>query len=319
MPFTSGPYSPVAGEPFNATNPAVTTGALTTQAVVITNVSPYLLNVATGAGKTSAIVSPYTTDEVTLSPTAGQTLTITPIDLGLTAVASLPPVIYATWYSSAETVAGSYPYALPIISIVNDSTTPIPVVSVAATAYASLTGPGETAAPGDLTQEGGFTVNDVDGHGVTLKTIGDTITLMDNGDESLSLGAGTAALYGDVIVIGDFGAMVYVGYPGNLPSDIALNAGNAVGIDAGGTIEIKSTFNSPPQPAIILSATAAGSGIQIGATDAEAIGFFGLSPCVTQGAIVGEISAVTDPNARAVLASIANQLDRINLILNGTS
>lgn len=36
------------------------------------------------------------------------------------------------------------------------------------TFYASLTGPGETATPGDLTQLGGFTVNDENGDGISL-------------------------------------------------------------------------------------------------------------------------------------------------------
>jgi hypothetical protein len=35
--------------------------------------------------------------------------------------------------------------------------------------YASLTGPGETATPGDLDQEGGFTVHDVNGDGIFLE------------------------------------------------------------------------------------------------------------------------------------------------------
>src|SRR5665213_1428390 len=34
--------------------------------------------------------------------------------------------------------------------------------------YDSLTGPGKTATPGDLTQAGGFTVNDTVGDGITL-------------------------------------------------------------------------------------------------------------------------------------------------------
>lgn len=44
----------------------------------------------------------------------------------------------------------------------------------AATGYASLTGPGETATPGDLTQAGGFTVDDTAGDGITLLMSGAT-------------------------------------------------------------------------------------------------------------------------------------------------
>lgn len=47
--------------------------------------------------------------------------------------------------------------------------------------------------------------------------------------------------------------------------------------------------------------------------------FFSGTTGVTQGSIVGMLSAVTDANARAVLSSIVNQLDRLNLILNGTT
>jgi hypothetical protein len=52
--------------------------------------------------------------------------------------------------------------------------------------------------------------------------------------------------------------------------------------------------------------------------DGEALSFFGVDS-VTQGTIIGHLSAVTDANAKAVLASIVNQLDRLNLILNGTT
>jgi hypothetical protein len=39
--------------------------------------------------------------------------------------------------------------------------------------YKSLTGPGQTATPGDLTQAGGFTVDDSEGHGIDLTSPGD--------------------------------------------------------------------------------------------------------------------------------------------------
>lgn len=56
--------------------------------------------------------------------------------------------------------------------------------------YVSLTGPGETVTPGDLTQEGGFFVNDVDGHGITLIS-GTNAAILE-----LASG-GNAVLYGD--------------------------------------------------------------------------------------------------------------------------
>jgi hypothetical protein len=58
--------------------------------------------------------------------------------------------------------------------------------------------------------------------------------------------------------------------------------------------------------------------IIVGFHSSSTVGFFG-GVGADQGAIVGALSAVTDPNARAVLASICNQLDRLNLILNSTT
>lgn len=58
-------------------------------------------------------------------------------------------------------------------------------------------------------------------------------------------------------------------------------------------------------------------GITIGG-DSDLIAFYNGTP-VTRGTITGDLTAVTDANAKAVLASIVNQLDRLNLILNGTT
>ena len=162
MSFTSNPITPVAGEEFIAQNPAAGSGNLSSQAVIVKNVSPYLLSVADGSGSIVGLVDPYTTDLVPLSADAGQQIEVTPTDLGLLPAGSVPPLVYLTWYAQSETVPGNYPFALPLTTIINDSSTPIPVVTVGGMAYASLTGAGETETPGDLVQLGGFIVDDGD-------------------------------------------------------------------------------------------------------------------------------------------------------------
>jgi hypothetical protein len=47
--------------------------------------------------------------------------------------------------------------------------------------YASLTGAGETATPGDLTQLGGFTVTDTAGHGVFIQEDGGGVFIQETG------------------------------------------------------------------------------------------------------------------------------------------
>lgn len=164
MSFTSGPYSPVAGQPFTAQNPAAGSGNLSSQAAVVKNVSPYLLQVADGGGSIAGLIDPYTTDLVPLSPTTGQQLEVTPLDLGLLPAASVAPSVFITWWSQQETVPGNYPFALPLTTIINDTSTPIPVVTVGSMAYASLTGPGETETPGALTQAGDLLITNADGY-----------------------------------------------------------------------------------------------------------------------------------------------------------
>ena len=152
MSFTSGPYSPSPGVDIVAQNPAAGSGNLSSQAAVIKNVSPYLLSVADGSGSVAGLIDPYTTDLVPLSADTGQQLSITPVSLGLSPAASVAPSVYITWFNVSEDVPGNYPYALPLVSIINDVTTPIPVVTVGGMAYASLTGAGETATPGGSTR-----------------------------------------------------------------------------------------------------------------------------------------------------------------------
>ena len=56
------------------------------------------------------------------------------------------------------------------IPILGREGTGIVTVDTGSGGYASLTGPGETTTPGDLTQLGGFTVTDIAAHGFTFST-----------------------------------------------------------------------------------------------------------------------------------------------------
>jgi len=236
VPFTSGPYTPVSGEPFLAENPAFSSGNLSSQAAVIKNISPFLLSVADGSGQVAALVDPYTTDLAPLDNETGQQLEITPVNLGLTPAASVPPLVYITWYNVQEQIPGSYPYALPLETIVNDITTPIPVITVGSMAYASLTGPGELVTPGALTQAGGLTIND-DGEGVTINdtggvTINDTgagVAINDTGGVQVQDSAGVG------ISLHSFGASA---------SNIGIEAQGAtayIGILSGENLELEAT------------------------------------------------------------------------------
>lgn len=119
MPFTSPPYSPISGTPIQAANPARGGGNVISTAAVIKNISSYLLNVGDGSGATIGLVDPYTTDLVTLSPTSGQALTITPQAIGLVPPQTVSVEIYVTWFQSGEPVPGNFPYALPLSSQVS--------------------------------------------------------------------------------------------------------------------------------------------------------------------------------------------------------
>lgn len=228
MSFTSNPITPTAGETFTAQNPAAGAGNLSSQAVIVKNVSPYLLSVADGSGSTVGLVDPYTTDLVPLGANTGQQIEVTPTDLGLLPPGSVPPVIYLTWYAQSETVPGNYPFALPLTTIINDSTTPIPVVTVGGMAYVSLTGAGETATPGDLTQLGGFTVTDAAGDGITLDS--------GSGTAHLELdGGGNASLYS-----------VETLFLGNADQDAISLRGDSIDA-AGGLVQFVSSGDSEYQ------------------------------------------------------------------------
>lgn len=114
MSQTSGPYPPVLNQIIEAQNPLQGSGNVQSVAVVIKNVSPYLLEVATGGGSLTALVDPFTSDIVVLDPTAGQQLAITPTSIGIVPPPGVMGAIYATWYQAGEIPAGTYPFAIPL-------------------------------------------------------------------------------------------------------------------------------------------------------------------------------------------------------------
>jgi len=132
--------------------------------------------------------------------------------------------------------------------------------------YASLTGPGKTQISGALTQEGGFTVNDVNNEGINLQnSLGDAIVISPGGGYSYLqsinntgdvssypynyvytsnggnyLSGGYESIYGDTgVVIGaGISGSIYIGggSPGNPTTNIAAN--DAINITSTGTITI---------------------------------------------------------------------------------
>lgn len=270
MSFTSNPITPTAGVAFTAKNPAAGSGNLSSQAVIVKNVSPYLLSVADGSGSTVGLVDPYTTDLVPLEPNAGQSIEVTPTDLGLLPPGSVPPVIYLTWYSAAETVPGNYPFALPLTTIINDSTTPIPVVTVGGMAYVSLTGAGETATPGDLVQVGGFIVNDVDGDGISLLQEFNGLVLNSGGN---------SYLYSDLSLnIGPSPSNP------NASPTVQISASDQIIINAGGQIDIDGVLF-----------IAGGGGDTVIRVGTNLLGFFDTAPVgpqVSGAALAGVINGL---------------------------
>jgi hypothetical protein len=113
---TSGPYSPVLGSAIQARSPLQGSGNVQSIAAVVKNVSPYLLEVSSGAGSLVGLVDPYTTDVVALDPEAGQQLSILPTGIGLVPPQTVSSQVWVTWYQSGEQVPGAYPYALPLSS-----------------------------------------------------------------------------------------------------------------------------------------------------------------------------------------------------------
>jgi hypothetical protein len=146
--------------------------------------------------------------------------------------------------------------------------------------YASLTGDGEVDSPGDLTQVGDLAVQ---------------------GNVTIDGGLSVDDAAGAGVNIVSTGAYLYL-----------TTSGGVVGIQLTSDFEV--FLNATGTGQVVLHGV---GGVVIG-HGTDPLAFFGAAP-VVQGSIAGMLSAVTDPNAKTVLASIVNQLDRLNLILNNTT
>lgn len=148
--------------------------------------------------------------------------------------------------------------------------------------YASLTGPGETATPGALTQLGDFTVADGTGpDGITLET-----------GASLPIFLSAS----DGIVNGN---LATVTLDGSGTGDVTIQAGHGGGAD----IAVSATGTSPGS----IDMTA--QSIELGATD---IGFFGATPA-PKPTVTGSRSG------NVALADLLTRLATLGLLIDSTT
>jgi hypothetical protein len=131
--------------------------------------------------------------------------------------------------------------------------------------YASLTGPGQTVTPGDLTQAGGFTVNDTAGDGINFTSTGGAASLTSSsGNVTVGSGTGLSALQGSGTVTVEnlgtsaalsapaAGGMTMVGgSPGSGEVQVTGAGGNQVVI-TGGSAGNEITLNSGGQMSLIV-------------------------------------------------------------------
>lgn len=112
MPFVAGPYVPSLGAEIRAENPALGGGNVSSGTAVVKNISPFLLQVASGEGSTIALIDPFTSDAVPLDPQAGQSISLTPLSVGFINLQTVTPKIYVLFYQQSEPVSGNYPYSV---------------------------------------------------------------------------------------------------------------------------------------------------------------------------------------------------------------
>ena len=140
MSLTTGPFPLTAGEAVQLTPPASAWSA-----VVITNLSPYLLAVQIGAD--SEWLNPWT-EQAYPSPSSHAPIVATPSVIAGAAVGVAESQVNATWFAEGEKVSGSYPSALAgaAVQSVQGSATGIPVdvTTLGGGAFNS-----ETVGPGD--------------------------------------------------------------------------------------------------------------------------------------------------------------------------
>ena len=160
--------------------------------------------------------------------------------------------------------------------------------------YASLTGPGQTATPGDLVQLGGFEVFDTAGDGVQLESAGQIeIDTTGSNDIIIFCIAGTLTLDGALVQINGTGTV------GGIHLHDQTSAGHPTGI------QITSDFNG-------VSISSSGHGnIEVGATG-DSVGFYGHG-----GATVPTVTGSRGGNA--ALTSLLTALASQGLITNSST
>lgn len=109
--------------------------------------------------------------------------------------------------------------------------------------YASLTGPGQTASPGALTQQGGLTVNDPNGDGVTVQSEGFVTIIAESADSVLIATTGG----GGISVSSDGGLDLTDSSTTALTIEETGTGGIAI-VDAGSGADILTLPNLPTSP-----------------------------------------------------------------------
>lgn len=118
MPFLEGPFTPAAGVPIQAKNPVLGSGNVESSGIDVRNYSPFLLQISNGSGSSIALIDPLTRDWVPLDATAGQLVTVTPVDVGVVSPGTVQPLLYIMWYQSSETPPVNLPIALGSTQVV---------------------------------------------------------------------------------------------------------------------------------------------------------------------------------------------------------
>jgi hypothetical protein len=118
VPYLDGPLTPVAGVALQSQNPLLGSGNVTTIGADIRNISPFLLEVTNGSGTNIGLIDPFTRDWVPMDPTAGQLLTITPVDVGFVAPGTVVVSVYIMYYQAGETPPTNLPIPLGATQVV---------------------------------------------------------------------------------------------------------------------------------------------------------------------------------------------------------
>ena len=184
--------------------------------------------------------------------------------------------------------------------------------------YASLTGPGQSTTPGDLTQAGGFTVNDSVGDGITLNTAGfliaasvetdasasgsyyvtaTTAIVLTCGSASIAVGsAGTQSVIGGAVTVDDTLGGGFLYSAGGTIGGATFNCGSSgFTVTTTGTGSVNISTSNSGQIFLtsfggVLISGAGGYGVQVG-TGGDKVGFFGTIP-TTQPASGGTLAGV---------------------------